>query len=98
MEDLLIALADRRSFPETLFFVARGMEGETWSTGSVEAAAAAAAATSVLVLPEKEPASETEGGDGKKRGRSWLDMAGGDGVLSPRALSCMHFPLHTDFK
>lgn len=52
LEDLLIALADRRSFPETRFFVARGIVGETWSVVSV---APAAFPASVLVLPVKEP-------------------------------------------
>lgn len=49
LEDLLIALAERRSFPETRFLVARGIVGETWSTQS------AAVPASVLVLPVKEP-------------------------------------------
>lgn len=50
-EDLLMALADRRSFPETLFFVARGIVGETWSTESVPTATL----SSALVLPLREP-------------------------------------------
>ena len=57
LEDLLIALADRRSFPETLFFVARGIVGETWSTESVVAPVVFPA--SVLALLVKEP----EGGE-----------------------------------
>lgn len=52
MEDLLKALADLRSFPETRFFVARGIVGEIWST---ESAAPAAFPASVLVLLVKEP-------------------------------------------
>lgn len=62
LEDLLIALADRRSFPETRFFVARGIVGETWSTVSVVVAAAAAVLfpASVLTLPVKEPGREME--------------------------------------
>ncbi len=59
LEDLLIALADRRSFPETRFFVARGIVGETWSTESVVAAVFPA---SVLALPVKEPGRERDGG------------------------------------
>lgn len=58
MEDLLIALADRRSFPETRFFVARGIVGETWSTESVVPVEFPA---SVLALPVKEPGREMEG-------------------------------------
>lgn len=57
LEDLLIALADRRSFPDTRFFVARGMVGETWST---ESAAPAGALASVLVLPVKEPGRQMQ--------------------------------------
>lgn len=64
MEDLLIALADRRSFPETRFFVARGIVGETWST---ESAAAAALPDSVLALPVKEPGGE---GGGERGGET----------------------------
>ena len=62
LEDLLIALADRRSFPETRFFVARGIVGETWSTESVAVVVAAAGLfpASVLTLPVKEPGRETE--------------------------------------
>lgn len=51
LEDLLIALADRRSFPETLFFVARGIVGETWSTES----AAPAGFPAESALPVREP-------------------------------------------
>lgn len=54
-EDLLIALADRRSFPETRCFVARGRVGDTWSAESV---AAVAELASVLALPLKEPIGE----------------------------------------
>lgn len=57
LEDLLIALADRRSFPETLFFVARGIVGETWSTESVVAPVVFPA--SVLALLVKEPSPFT---------------------------------------
>lgn len=71
MEDLLIALADRRSFPETRFFAARGIVGETWST---ESAAPAVFPASVLALPVKEPGGETEGELVSKQ--SWSDMAG----------------------
>lgn len=35
LEDLLMALAERRIFPETLFLEARGMVGDTWSPESV---------------------------------------------------------------
>lgn len=35
LEDLLMALAERRSFPETRFLVARGIVGETWSPESL---------------------------------------------------------------
>lgn len=52
LEDLLIALADRRSLPETLFLVERGIVGETWST---ESAGPTVVPVSVLVLPVKEP-------------------------------------------
>lgn len=48
-----MALADRRSFPETLFFVARGMVGDTWSTESVVVVVTLPA--SVLPLPVKDP-------------------------------------------
>lgn len=58
MEDLLIALADRRSFPETLCFVERGIVGDTWSAESV--AAAAVVAPSTLTLPVKDPRRERE--------------------------------------
>ena len=79
MEDLLIALADRRSFPDTRFFVARGIVGETWSTGSV---GPALFPDSVLTLPVKEPGREMEGEivDRKKRttiDETELDMAVG---------------------
>lgn len=80
-EDLLTALADRRSFPETLFFVARGMLGETWSTESV---VPAGAPVSVLMLPVKEPGrkmkrqfedrEKTEDNDGERQ--SWSDKEG----------------------
>lgn len=52
LEDLLIALADLRSFPETRFLVARGMVGDTWSTESV---AGVAFPASVLALPVNDP-------------------------------------------
>lgn len=61
-DDLLIALAERRSFPETRCFVARGRVGDTWSTGSMAAVAelaAVAVLASVLVLPVKEPFSQS---------------------------------------
>lgn len=83
MEDLLIALADRRSFPETRFLVARGIVGETWSTESV---APAVFPASVLVLPVKEPGREMEGEfvdrrrKKKKNGgerRTWSDNIAG---------------------
>lgn len=64
LEDLLIALADRRSFPETRFLVERGIVGETWST---ESAAPAVVPASVLVLPVKEP------------GEGWREMEKGRG-------------------
>lgn len=52
-----MALADRRSFPETRFFVARGMVGDTWSTESVVVVVVVPTATlsSALVLPLREP-------------------------------------------
>lgn len=50
-----MALADRRSFPETLFFVARGIVGDTWSTES----GPTATLSSALVLPLREPSSNT---------------------------------------
>lgn len=58
LEDLLIALAERRSFPETRFLVARGIVGETWSAPS------AAVPASVLVLPVKEPGEGRRDGGG----------------------------------
>lgn len=70
MEDLLIALADRRSFPETRFFVARGIVGETWSALSVVPVVFPA---SVLALPVKEPGREMEGQFATERKR---DRAG----------------------
>lgn len=57
-EDLLIALAERRSFPETRFFVERGRLGDTWSTESV---APAWTPFSVLTLPVKEPGRDVGG-------------------------------------
>lgn len=56
-EDLLIALADRRSFPETRLLVARGMVGDTWSTESVVVVMLPA---SVLPLPVKDPGKERQ--------------------------------------
>ena len=52
-----MALAERRSFPDTLFFVARGIVGETWSVESAAAVAAVAVVTgiSALVLPLRDP-------------------------------------------
>ncbi|KAJ8392988.1 hypothetical protein AAFF_G00068920 [Aldrovandia affinis] len=49
-------LAERRSFPETLFFVARGIVGETWSAESVPTATL----SSALVLPLREPGDTGE--------------------------------------
>lgn len=80
MEDLLIALAERRSFPETRFLVARGIVGETWSTQS------AAGPESVLVLPVKEPGEGRRDGDGVG---TWTETEvprrdpGLDGLLIP---------------
>lgn len=51
-----MALAERRSFPDTRLLVARGTVGDTCcSTESPAATAAAAALSAVLVLPVKEP-------------------------------------------
>lgn len=55
LEDLLIALADLRSFPETLCLVERGMVGDTWSTESV----VVACPPSVLTLPVRDPEGDT---------------------------------------
>lgn len=68
LEDLLIALAERRSFPETRFFVARGIVGDTWSTESVGAAVFPA---SVLVLLVKDP--------GKKKKKKKMEGGFADG-------------------
>lgn len=80
MEDLLIALAERRSFPETRFLVARGIVGETWSMES------AAVPVSVLVLPVKEPGEgrTDKGGVGTRTETEVLRRdAGPDGLLIP---------------
>jgi hypothetical protein len=66
VDDLLIALADLRSLPETRFFVARGIGGDTWST---ESAAPAATPFSALVLPVREPGRERARGSERGRGR-----------------------------
>lgn len=56
LEDLLIALADRRSFPETLCFVERGMVGDTCSTESVVVVVGVEVfPPSVLTLPVNDP-------------------------------------------
>lgn len=91
LEDLLIALADRRSFPETRFFVARGIVGDTWST---ESAAPVAFPASVLVLLVKEPG---RGWGDKDRDRhvvlrqkqTWHRHELRGCRLSQHALSCM---------
>lgn len=87
LEDLLIALADRRSFPETLFFVARGIVGETWSTESVVAPVVFPA--SVLALLVKEPEGGRDGGrvfiQAEMAGARWALC---DYCLSQHALSC----------
>lgn len=87
LEDLLIALADRRSFPETRFFVARGIVGETWSTESV---APAVFPASVLTLPVKEPRGKRwrESLYRDRAGQTW-HWALCDCCLSQHALSCM---------
>lgn len=88
-EDLLIALAERRSFPETRLLVARGMVGETWST---ESAAPEAAPASLLALQVKEPGNRDGRGGG--RGGGYRGVAGGGSVVlrshpPPHAESCV---------
>lgn len=57
LEDLLIALADRRSFPETLSLVERGMVGDTCSTESV---VVGLFPPSVLTLPVNDPERDAD--------------------------------------
>lgn len=92
LEDLLIALAERRSFPETRFLVARGIVGETWSTQS------AAGPESVLALPVKEPGEGWRDGGGVGT-RSETEVprrdAGAGWALNPSMLrhagGCSHY-------
>lgn len=99
MEDLLIALADLRSFPETRFLAERGIVGETWST---ESAAPVLVPVSVLVLPVKEPGEgwrETEGefvpaesealGHDAGLGGPWVTAANPSTLRHAR--SCSHY-------
>lgn len=70
LEDLLIALADRRSFPETRFLAERGIVGETWSTESAAPTLVPVPVpVSVLVLPVKEPGERQEGAVCRDRNR-----------------------------
>lgn len=55
VDDLLIALAERRSLPDTRFFVARGIVGETWSVESAAGGVTVETGSSELVLPLREP-------------------------------------------
>lgn len=69
LEDLLMALAERRSFPDTRLLVARGTVGDTCcSAGSPAAPAATLPLSAVLVLPVKEPVAGGGGGGGGGRG------------------------------
>lgn len=52
LEDLLMALAERRSFPETRLLEARGMVGEACSVPSLFVTVML---SSALVLPVREP-------------------------------------------
>lgn len=62
LEDLLIALADRRSFPETRFLAERGIVGETWSRESAAPTLVPVPVpVPVSVLPVKEPGERQEG-------------------------------------
>lgn len=72
-----MALADRRSFPETRFLVARGMVGDTWSTESV---APEPLPASVVLLPLKEP------GGGDKEGEFVCVRGERDGAADPSML------------
>ncbi|GAA6070980.1 uncharacterized [Tachysurus ichikawai] len=56
LEDLLMALAERRSFPETRLLVARGIVGEACSVDSL---VVTVTLSSALVLPVREPEEVT---------------------------------------